>query len=124
MTSQAAGITINIFSAPVPITKISETLTPKRKAPAKKTLPRVSKKKVNGDVARGDALDIELMTRDYMADDEKIDLEQRVVLYIRDMLKAKKVSVVRAFLEKAKYHLDSELEENISNEISDLKKGF
>jgi len=96
------GLTINIYAGatPVPITSIKPAIksTPKPET----TVPT----KVDKDVAFGDGLDVELMNRDNMEDDEKIDLEQRVVLYVRGLL-AKN---------------DRELKQGISDEITNVKK--
>ena len=118
--SEQKGLVINIYAGgSMPVTDVM--IHPQKTAP-KKSPPERPKK--NKDKERGDALDVELLTRDSMADDEKMDLEQRVVLYIREMLKAKKVSVVREFLSQAKHHLDPTLKDSISEEITELKKGF
>ena len=111
------GLTINIYagSDPVPIVDIKPKV--KTAPPAVEPKPKVDK-----DVEAGDALDVELMNRDNMADDEKIDLEQRVVLYVRMLLKKKKSSVLRDFLDKGKHHFDNELKQGISDEITNVKK--
>ena len=109
-----SGTTINIYTASTDVPKCSST--------EPKPTRIVQKKSVDSDVERGDALDIELMNRDNIADDEKMDLEQRVTLYVRDLLYAKKSSILREFLDKAKHHFDGNLKESISNEISESKK--
>jgi len=121
----AGGITINIYTNGEP-----ETNIPLKKFPlentnlskSKITRPKdVPKTKVDKDVERGDALDIELMARDSLSDDERIHLEQRVVVYVRDLLKNKKSSILREFLNKAKDHFDPTLKESISEEIQIFK---
>jgi len=112
----ASGITINIYTESVPLASVD------KKPESISVSTDVPKTKVDKDVERGDALDIELLTRDSMADDEKLELEQRVVLFVREMLQEKKSSVIRNFLDKAKYHLDPALKESISDEITALKK--
>ena len=120
-----SGLVINIYTNAVPVTDISSRPSPVKKMGAPESTERsksATTKKVNKDVERGNALDVELMARDSMADEEKIDLEQRVTLYVREMLRAKKMSVVRDFLDKAKHHLDKELKESIAEEITMFKK--
>lgn len=112
-----SGITINIYTTDVPLQSIDK----KPEDPASVST-NVPKTKVDKDVERGDALDVELMNRDAIADDEKIDLEQRVTLYVRELLASKKSSILRNFLDKAKHHLDPTLKESISDEIANSKK--
>lgn len=117
---EAKGITINIYTgSQVPIGEVIPEVTPKAA-----TVKPSPEKKVDKDVERGAALDVELLTRDSMADDERMELEQRVVLFVREMLVAKKSEVVRDFLSKAKHHLTPELKESISDEIQEVKKGL
>ena len=102
-----SGLVINIYTNAIPVTDISSRPSPVKKVSTPESTERSESaitKKVNKDVERGNALDVELMARDSMADEEKIDLEQRVTLYVREMLRAKKMSVVRDFLDKAKHH--------------------
>ena len=118
------GLTINIYagSPPIPITNIKPTM--KRASKSKSIKSKRKPVRVDKSVARGDGLDVELMNRDNMADDEKMDLEQRVVLFVRDMLKKKKSTILRNFLDKGKHHFDRELKKGISEEISASKKGM
>ena len=109
-----SGVTINIYTTSSDVPKCSST--------EPKTTSVVPKESVDPDVERGDALDVELMTRDSLPDDEVMELEQRVVLYVREMLQAKKSSIVRSFLDKAKHHLTPTLKDSINEEITELKK--
>ena len=115
----ATGLTINIYagSDPVPIVDIKPTPKQKAPSPEPKDPPKVDK-----DVERGDALDVELLARDDLDDAEKIDLEQRIVLYVRELLSKKKSSTLRSFLDKAKHHLEPTMKESISEEIRNVKK--
>ena len=114
MKPSPCGVTINIYTTSSDVPRCSST--------EPKATSAVPKESADPDVERGDALDVELMTRDNMADDEKIDLEQRVTLYVRELLEQKKSSVLRSFLDKAKHHLDKDLKDCISNEIEESKK--
>ena len=109
-----SGVTINIYTTSTDVPKCSST--------EPKATSVVQKESADPDVERGDALDVELMNRDNMADEDKMDLEQRVTLFVRDLLNAKKSSILREFLDKAKHHLDRALKESISDEITESKK--
>ena len=111
---KSSGVTINIYTTSTDVPRCSSTEPQATSA--------VPKESADPDVERGDALDVELMNRDNMADDEKIDLEQRVTLYVRKLLDAKKSSILREFLDKAKHHLDTDLKESIADEIAESKK--
>ena len=109
------GVTINIYTTSTDVPKCSST-------EPKATSVVVPKESADLDVERGDALDVELMARDSMSDEDKIDLEQRVTLYVREMLQSKKSSILREFLDKAKHHFDGVLKESISDEIKEIKE--
>ena len=110
-----SGVTINIYTDSTDVPRCSST-------EPKATSVVVPKESADPDVERGDALDVELMNRDNMSDEDKIDLEQRVTLYVRELLDAKKSSILREFLDKAKHHLDGPLKESVANEIAESKK--
>ena len=114
MKPSPCGVTINIYTTSSDVPRCSST--------EPKATSAVPKKRADPDVERGDALDVELMIRDSMSDEDKIDLEQRITLYVRKLLKKKKSSILQSFLDKAKHHLDKDLKESISDEIAESKK--
>ena len=97
-----------------------DRVSPKQLEPMEvKPEPVVEEKtaKVDKDIERGDMLDLELIKKDRMTDDEKAELAERLVLYVQDMIKKNRPGVVRQFMDKAKHHLEDFMLEMIKDEL-------
>lgn len=71
----------------------------------------------------GDGFDVELLNKDRLDDSELIDLGQRIVLYVRELLDANKMGVLRSFMSKTKHHMGNEILGLVKDEIEVKKNG-
>jgi hypothetical protein len=80
--------------------------------------PRIEPKKVvDKDVEIGAALDVRFGNRDTLNETEAMELDQEAALYVRRLLKQKKMEVLRKFLSDAKHHLSTNARDLISEEV-------
>ena len=78
---------------------------------------RVDSVSEDTDEARGAALDLELINKNRLDDGELLDLGERITLFARDLLKRKKSTVLREFMDKAKDHLTGDILSMVKDEI-------
>jgi hypothetical protein len=69
------------------------------------------------DIEEGAALDVRFGNRDTLNEQEAMELDQAAALYVRRLLKQKKMEVLRKFLSDAKHHLSSNARDLISDEV-------
>jgi hypothetical protein len=86
----------------------------KNHANAPKIAPKV---KIDPDVEEGAALDVRFGNRSVLNEEESMKLDQDAAMYVRRLIKEKKMEVLRKFLSDAKHHLSDSAKELISDEI-------
>ena len=62
-------------------------------------------------------LDLELINKNRLNDNELMDLGERLTLFARDLLKRKKSTCLREFMDKAKNHLTGDMLSMVKDEI-------
>ena len=77
--------------------------------------------KADPDKKRADAFDNELITKNRMDENQKLDLTERLCKFVSEMLEAGKEDVVRYFLDKAKHHLTPDMLSLIKDDIQAYK---
>lgn len=100
-----------------------------------KTLPTVDMPKVDAkeepkaatmseDEEKAASFDLELINKNRLDDAELVDLGQRISLWARELLKAKKTKVLQKFMDNSKHHLGNEVLSLIKDEIEAHKDGL
>ena len=106
MKGLTKGLTININ-----IGTPNVSISPKKKTTIK------PKKISNTDESKAAALDLELINKNRLNDNELMDLGERLALFARDLLKRKKSTCLREFMDKAKNHLTGDMLSMVKDEI-------
>jgi len=71
----------------------------------------------DSDEAKGAALDLELINKNRLNDEELLELGERITLFARDLLKRNKSTCLREFMDKAKDHLTGDMLSMVKDEI-------
>jgi len=115
-TAQGLQITFNIRTDSEGLKTIDHTATEPKK------VQKAQKVAKNPDEEVGDGYDLELINKDRLTDEEKIDLGQRISLFVRDLLNKKKLGVLRDFMDKTKHHMGNVIMDLAKDEIEEYKK--